>query len=78
MQRAFSPRTKESNHRDVLRETPAEEGRGDIIDMIVIGLRIADEDLQETVPLSRHLQREDDHDGEGREQLDRCELARRA
>jgi hypothetical protein len=49
-----------------LRQTPAEESRGDIIDMIVVGLRVADNDLQQSVPLSRHLQGEDDHDGEGR------------
>jgi hypothetical protein len=43
--------------------------------VIVIRLRVPDEDLQQAMPLPRHLKREDDHDRERREQLDCGELA---
>lgn len=58
---------QEPNHRHILSQTATEKSRGDIIDMIVIRLRIPDQDLQCAMPLSSHLQREDDHDREGRE-----------
>ena len=46
--------------------------------MIVIRLRVADQDLQQPVPLPGHLQGKYDYNGEGRQQLDRRELAWRA
>lgn len=75
---AMRRHTKEANHCDILSQTATVERSRHVVCVFFPRHRTADDELQRPMPESAHLNGEDDHNRDRREQLDSSELRGRA